>query len=292
MRGTSWLSLGAAVFGLGAVLACSSSTAGPPYPTVQSFCAALAQAECQVSAPCGIASNTCETAEAANCELGAAAASTSGRAYNTSNAKACIDLATKTYGATIGANPNPLVTASALTLLNSTCEDVFAGSVADNLACTSDYDCVNSTSVCTRGFCGPKTSVAKGGDCNNPGDECTDSYCGPTSAAQGAPYQCLPLLADGQACQSNDQCIDRCVGGLCAPLAGPGQSCTTDTDCNPASSSGFCDPYEGYVCDEGETFGPTATALCGNFGFGAQVSAPTVTPDAGSGGTVADANAD
>jgi hypothetical protein len=284
MRRTSWLSLGTLVFGLGGAFACSSTPAAP-YPNVQSFCTSLAQAECQVSSPCGTLLTTCEQTEAQNCEYAATAASTNGRTYNQANAKTCIDLATTTYGKTnAGTASNPLITATALSDLETTCEDVFAGTVTDGNACSSDYDCASSSSICTLGLCGPKTPVAVNTFCANPGDQCTSSYC----AQSGATYKCLPLIADGQPCIGSGDCVDRCVNGLCEPLAGSGAACTTSTDCSV--STGFCDPYEGNICDEGENFGPTATLLCSNFGFGATVGATTTTPDAG-GGTP-DAGAD
>ena len=98
MRGAKWLSLGAMVAGLGAAFACSSSTPAAPYPDAASFCSALANAECQVTAACGssLSDSACESTETTNCTNAASAATATGkRTYQQGNAKACIDLATK-----------------------------------------------------------------------------------------------------------------------------------------------------------------------------------------------------
>lgn len=276
MRGAKWLSLGAVVAGLGAAFACSSSPPAQPYPDVSSFCSALASAECQVTAACGasLSTDACESTETTNCTNAASSATAAGtRTYQPGNAKACIDLATKTYGNTAGSNANPLVNAAAIAALDVQCEAVFAGSVGDDSTtpCTSDDDCSNTTSVCTfipvtaaTGLCGQPSSTAEGAACNNPGQQCTNSYCG----GSAYPYSCTALLPNGAACAVDAQCEGHCVNDACVSLGGTGASCTTSQDCNPSVSAGYCDPNANNTCDEGEIFAPGA-AVCSNFGFGA-----------------------
>jgi len=289
MRGTQWLALGAIVLGLGAAFACSSSPPGPPYPDQASFCSALATAECQVTAVCATTTASCVSTETSLCNAQGSTYVAAGRAYQVNNAKACIDAANTTYGAVTN---NPLLKAAALTALNTTCEQVFLGSVANNGSCTSDYDCSDTSAVCTflpgatTGNCGVTASVTLGNPCNNPGDQCTGSYCGGASA----PYSCIALLPNGAQCNTaaeSNECVGHCVSpGICTALSEAGGSCLEDTDCD-GNTAGFCDPYAGYKCDEGEIFSSTSTALCANFGFGATPGVAPLedagTPDSGSG---------
>ena len=285
MRGATWLSLGAVVMGLGAAFACSSSPPGPPYPDVSSFCTALASAECQVI-PNACGNNPtrtqCETTETTFCQNAATAASATGRKYDTDNAKACVDLATKTYS---GTSNNPRVSGGDLDSLATTCDAVFSGTAADNSGtCTTDADCANSSSVCTfipvtatTGYCGQPQSVSKGAPCNNPGDQCSTSFCG----GAAPPYTCQTLLANGSACTVNAQCQGHCVSGICASLGAIGAACTTTQDCDSAQAAAgaFCDPSRGNTCQNGETF-DNGEPECSDFGFGATVGV-AVAQDAG-----------
>src|SRR5262249_45067581 len=76
-----------------AVAACSSSP-GPTYPSVDAFCNAKAQAECQVAAKCAVTMSSCMTARLSACSTTAIQATQSlGRSYVADNADACVDAA-------------------------------------------------------------------------------------------------------------------------------------------------------------------------------------------------------
>jgi hypothetical protein len=273
----------AGLFGA-SVWACTVTTASSPYPDVQSFCAAKAKAECQITSVCLNDTAGCQTTRVTVCLQDASQATGSGtRTYSADLASACINLVNQAYG-----NGNSKIAYSQLVgtgSITDTCARVFAGKVDKNQPCQSDYDC-SGTRVCapvaagsTQRVCADPEPKNEGDFCADPGSTCaTDTYCAVQDA--GAP-QCVPAVTAGP-CSETVPCVsaNRCVAGLCEARAGLGQACSTDGDCVP--SAPFCDPYIGGKCSTGLTFAAQAPD-CNGY----QPSAA----DAGSSGAIADAGA-
>jgi hypothetical protein len=263
------------------VVACSSSTPGDKYPSVDSFCDALAAAECQEAANCDLDLTACKTFRKPLCLSSAAGAQGTGRTYTPSKGPDCVDLATKVWGSN---NVAPADIAS----VTDTCARVFQGSIAANHSCSSNatptadeaaQDSLKCTGdlICDKTLCGTKVVKHAGEGCANPGEVCdTGYYC------TGSPaVTCTPKLQANQPCSVSAPCLEslRCVTGTCQPRADLGGACASDDDC----TTGFCDKYNGYKCGKALIFAPAETVLCGNYG-GPQVDAgqpPVTTPDAG-----------
>ncbi len=256
---------------------CGSSTSDP-YPSVQSFCAAKANAECKVAADtCALTVSDCLSTREATCNTDAAQAAAEGRTYDSGLVPDClgqIDTAYTDNGGNLSANDYRQVT--------DLCERVFAGSAKADQACSDDYDCGGSL-VCDpiRKACGPRTPTAGGKPCNNPGQICdTGFYCGQDTSAGAVSglYTCLARPTQGQSCSTTVLCIeaDYCNGGSCVPGLTSGQPCTADDQC---PSADICDPYV-KVCDSTIRFAPGATACDGY----SSLDVGTTTPDAGTGG--------
>jgi hypothetical protein len=261
---------------------CSSKSAAP-YPDVTSFCAAKAQAECQIAATCGSTSPTaCETAREALCNEDAAQAAMTGsgtRKYTQANAPACIAKANDVYGNNVTQIPfASLVGPGSVT---DVCEHVFAGVSAFNAPCQTDYDCADVTDICvpvlpgsTDLVCATATPVAAGKFCQDPGSQCADdTYC--TMASANGGYTCVAEAQEGAPC-ADAPCVDtaRCVSGTCEPRATANEPCTTNDDCSPDAP--YCDPYVGNLCEKGLSFA-TQAPDCKGFesASGSTVLAPT-----------------
>jgi hypothetical protein len=252
----NWLGVVIAV-GLGGVLsvACSSSSSDK-YGSSDSFCSAKAVEECQIAAACAVDAAACKTKRAALCNQHATDVASSGRKYTSGNAQACIDKMHKLYS-------TQTITPSALADATDTCERVFSGTVANNAACKTSYDCASTSSICDKGLCGTKTTKNVGDGCANAGEVCGgDSYCSKTT-----PNVCLAKKASGQPCDADNPCSTtaalRC-DNTCKDAYPAGHVCATDADC--ATAAPFCDVYNGNICDLGMIFAPAEKALCAQYG--------------------------
>jgi hypothetical protein len=293
MRVRQVVSVGAGV-GLIAGLAVGCAAKNPaPYPDVQSFCNAKAQAECQVASTCLITDvSACQAQRASVCNADADAATANGtgmRKYTQANAQKCIDDLNAAYG-----GGNQQVTFAQLGTITNDCERVFVGNSAMNQPCESSYDCTGdlicapvTPGTATAGM-GPSVCAASvpknsGDFCSTPGATCpTDTYCA-TPSASSAPT-CQPAKGQGEACDPPAMpCVStqRCqaigaTGMTCEPRSTMGQACQTDGDCVPDAP--YCDRYVG-KCTKGQSF---ATGAADCMEFTATGAMPTVSvSDAG-----------
>ncbi len=238
---------------LAGTAACSSAPPNP-YANVSGYCAAYAQAICQISAACQFDASACEAYQTSQCNAQAQQAMAT-RVYTPANVKPCIDAVNAAFG-----NGATSVTITQLSSIDSFCAQVFAGTAAEGAPCTSDADCVVSGDVCasapgiTGQTCAQSTQKQLNDVCADPGDECpADAYCAP----QGGTSKCVPAQMGGQTCSSTQPCVsaDYCDKGTCTPLASQGAPCTTSANCMPGL---FCDTYTsatvGTACVTAYTF--------------------------------------
>ena len=267
MRVRQVVGVGAGV-GLIAALAAGCVAKNPaPYPDVQSFCNAKAQAECQIASTCLVDANSCQAQRASVCNADADAATANGtgmRKYTQANAQRCIDDLNAAYG-----GGSTQVSFAQLGKITNDCERVFAGNSSMNQPCESSYDCtgdlicapvIPGTDTADGGMgpsvCAASVAVDPGGFCSAPGSTCpTDSYC-TTPAANSAPT-CQPAKQQGQACDtapcvSSQRCQSIGVTGMtCEPRATLGHDCMTNGDCVPDAP--YCDPNVD-KCTKGQSF--------------------------------------
>jgi hypothetical protein len=216
------------------------------YPTVESFCAAIAKAECQETTPCGLLASGCAAYRQSACLEGAilmpsVTSDIASRTYTPANAAACVDAVTSAFAAA------EIPYAS---LPFDTCERVFVGSVATNGLCTNDYDCAsglgcvpavpsNSGGASTAPTCQHVISVALGDSCATPGDECQGSSC---QLSNGSQPVCGAFVGDGYGatCATADECGQGvCVNFACYAPRAAGETCTSSDEC--ALQSPLCD---------------------------------------------------
>ncbi|MBS2015719.1 MAG: hypothetical protein JST00_22720 [Deltaproteobacteria bacterium] len=216
--------------------ACSSSVE-EKYPSVDSFCAAKADAECtNLAAGCGATVEACKSLRTDACKASAATAQGAGRNYKPANAEACISSVGATYSPKVVDPEKEVQTID-------TCERVFAGSKAANTQCASNYEC-DGAQICDKTVCATKVDTAIGSACGDPGKVCSKgAFC----AQQGPNKFCVAKKADGEICTPDSPCKEdlRCVGagaggGSCKPRVGITQKCDTDNDC--ATSAPYCEP--------------------------------------------------
>ncbi len=268
------------------IWACSTQTAGPPYPDVASFCVAKAKAICQAVAICAVDLDVCQANQVTQCNADATAATASGvRKYSFANAPSCLDALNSAFGNNASAVLYAqLVGPGSIT---DKCERVFVGDATTNQPCSSDYDCTDNLLCVPADTGSPSSSLVCAAPvqknamdfCAEPGSECpVDTYC--ASPTAGAAAQCIPAVQEGQACSATAPCVsaDQCSNGVCVARAVSvaGQPCSTDDDCG--STDPYCDVYAGSICTIGLTFA-TGASDCEGFLLG--LSVPT--PDAGGG---------
>jgi hypothetical protein len=257
-----WLGLGAslALFSLGSLVACSSSSSGPKYPDTASFCSAWATEECQVAARCAVPSANCTSARQADCQTFASTATADlTRTYNSGNAEACIDKIHDLYSS---AASGTAITPPQMADMADVCNRTFSGNVQSLKACTSNYDCSGSL-ICDKNFCANSTTKNLGDPCGDPGDVCASgAFC--STPAGSTLSQCVAEGAQGAACSAAAPCQPslRCAN-TCGPLLQAGTLCATDADCDP--SAPYCDPNVGNKCDQGLSFAAGAPA-CSTYG--------------------------
>ena len=141
---------------------------------------------------------------------------------------------------------------------------------ADGAGC-SDGDACTIGETCFAGDCGGGSSVV----CTDDGNACTTTACNPTTglcdtlAVPGG----LPC-DDGDACTSDDGCVDAACVGL--PVTCPASEGCSVSDCNPATGDCESTPVsEGESCDDLDLC--TSDELCTG---GECVGFPVLCPDA------------
>jgi hypothetical protein len=226
---------------------CSSST--NPYPDVGSFCTAYAKAICQIGKSCSFDPADCQPYQAAQCNTNAQTAVGTGRLYNSSNAKPCLDAVSSAYG-----NSPTTLSAAAIDSYTKTCNKVFGGTSAHHTTCSVDSDCTQSGDVCAASpgssakTCVTPTPKQAGDACADPGDQCpTGYYCQPQTGTS----LCAPAGTNGASCDAATPCGAglQCSGGSCSPQSTLGHLCATSADCSQANNNGasgaelFCDTY-------------------------------------------------
>jgi hypothetical protein len=256
-------------FGLFALASACSSSPGPAYPGVDSFCQAKAEAECQVAAKCAVTMQSCMTARLSACSTTAIEATQAlGRGYVADNAQACVEAAKAAYAT--GWLPPSETDASLRGSMAYVCSRVFLGGAGKNAACGDDNDCASGR-ICaavapssSAKVCADQSVRGESDFCADPGAVCGDGlYC---STAQGA-AQCKRMKAEGEACGQALPCAAglRCdVSNACQKRLGPGAPCTSDADCSDAAP--YCDKGAGSVCDAGLSFAPPPSTSCVGFG--------------------------
>jgi hypothetical protein len=218
----SWLAVGTGVLGLSALLVGGCSSTPAPYPDANSFCEAVANAECQtngVLAACNVSASDCVLARQAACVTKSNAAVTTGtRVYTSASAPACISALNAVYSPAASTSAFS-VSYSTIQALEQTCdEEVFPGTVPLKEACKTNFDCAqgatpaNGTApgvVCSPvepgsavTECAMSTSVTTGMPCANFGSVCTDpgTYC------TGVPATCQQGAQVGDSCTAEKGC--------------------------------------------------------------------------------------
>lgn len=230
----------------------SSTTPPPPDSTITEFCTDWGTAVCQLSSICQFDATTCATYQTTVCNQFATAAQASGtRQYSQPAGKACIDALTSAYGG----GPS-MLSASTLASLDDTCNQAFAGNVASDKPCTSNYDC--ATGLTCSPIPGGTTSVCASGSAKDAGAICSagdmcqgDTYC---AAVSGAEPQCTAEPTTGGACSATIPCgsADYCASdNTCQTKLPVGPAnCTSNSDC----ATGYCDTYPPAACVTGLTF--------------------------------------
>ncbi|MDB4942812.1 MAG: hypothetical protein JWP97_2346 [Labilithrix sp.] len=213
-----------ALGGVIALAACSSDD-DDKFASSDKFCVAKAEAACNnLAKKCTASVESCKTDQVGICNSAAAAAASQGRSYHSSQAQACIDSINETYK-----NSAVDVTAALEAKTATVCERVFTGSLKENAACTTTFECEGSL-ICDKGICITETKVGLGGQCNNAGAVCDGaSYC----QQQGQTRFCVAKNTKDQSCGADAPCIDtlRCVSGRCVDLVPARSPCDTDSEC-------------------------------------------------------------
>jgi hypothetical protein len=252
--------LGAAVFLAMAAAGCGGG-GGTTAVTPATFCAQVADKECQVTTKCGIADKTaCTTVRAAKCMAQATERAVAPRVFTVANINNCVNQVNSVY------STNGMITVAKLDAMDDACQYVFQGNIKEGKDCTVKYDC-EGTLICdtakSPSLCAKKVVKNMGDLCGNPGEVCnTGSYC----TKMGDVFRCVAKLTANQACDVDaNPCVEalRCLAGTCQTRADSGGACTSDDDC--ATTVPYCDPYIGNKCDQGLTFGGGAAA-CAAFG--------------------------
>ncbi len=225
------LALAAAVV----LLACSSDEKTvEKYPTVESFCSAKSELECQgVATKCTVTAEACKPKREDKCKSAANAAIASNRTYRPAAVERCLT-ETKTLYA------RPVIDVSAEKTVVDTCERVLTGSKKLGEACLRMYEC-EGTLVCDKNVCAEIQKVGADAPCDKPGDTCpAGTYCG----QKGTLLFCINRNRINDECGSSAPCLEthRCgsstLSGFCVERLPLGEQCSTGGDC----TSDFCAP--------------------------------------------------
>ena len=217
---------------LAALVACSSSDAGP-YASSDEYCSARATAECNgLAKSCGTSLDACNKARVSVCTDANSAALAQGRSYHSENVQACLDSINSTFKDNLAD-----YTPDEETATNTICDRVYIGSKQQNDTCANTYECSGDL-ICDKTVCAIKNVVALKGGCNNPGDVCdTGAYC----QQQGQLKFCVAENTTGQTCSADAPCTEdlRCVN-TCVARVPAGGACDTDDSCGV--NAPYCDP--------------------------------------------------
>jgi len=243
-----------ALLALAAVWACSASEEDGGLGSVDQFCKAKADAECVVAAKCAATTDACLADRQAACTSGATAAQSGGRTYTSGRAQACVDKTKEIYD-------RGTASPADLKALEEACERVFQGSIEQNKACSTDYNCKDSL-ICDKGFCATKVEKKTGEPCANPGDLCeAGSYC----TSNGSLMVCTSKKGAGEVCNDAiSPCSEeyRC-NGTCVARYNAGETCDSNKD-ECAASAPYCDPTIS-KCTAGVGFSAGAP-ICKDYG--------------------------
>lgn len=214
------------------VVACSSDEADK-YPSSDSFCAAVADQECQgVASVCGASLDACKQKRLPVCTQAASDAVAQGRKYAASLAENCINKTRDLYQA-------KTIAPEKETEQQEACARVFEGQKDKSQNCTTNYDCKGSM-VCDKKVCADKVVKNEKDPCNNPGEVCsTGSYCG----AQGDLKFCLSKKGLADICNADVPCKEtyRCYG-TCMEKYKAGEVCASSDEC--VTEAPYCDPTQ------------------------------------------------
>jgi hypothetical protein len=274
-----WLGIGG-VFG-SLVAACSGSSL--PYPDVQSFCAAKAQAECQVAAQCLASTDACTAARQSQCASDATAATMTGtRAYTPANAQNCLTVVLAAYAPSASGTTAPIPAvapvgsmAPSLQAIDAACEPVFSGSVPPMGKCTTDFDCAQGAEAGASQICAQVSAGSAKLECATPMNVNIDAPCGgfgsvcPVGAyCEGtAPAICRAGGGPGANCTLTKGCgvgafcsISKGANtGSCLAGGGPDAPCATSQDCG--TQAPFCDTNVAPTSGGATAKGTCVTAL-------------------------------
>ena len=188
-------------------------------------------------------------------------------------------------------NDNDSNCASDLRCIRSTCAapsgangicDASNSDCAEPFVCLSDR-CVNPSSV------GGPCDVPDGNeDCESPltcsaGGQCggAGAYCGPSDDDKLCAFPFICVLdvcshpkSNGNACDTNEDCVNVCIEGTCGDVSLPGYSCDETPDCSSGVScseadhtcGGLLAPCPGNddaLCDQSSSFVCLPGGLCG-----------------------------
>jgi hypothetical protein len=229
-------------------LHCSSSKSNnPPYPDATSFCAGLAQAECNNSVLTACFATTTSDKRTAclsdrervcNDDI-VTPAQLLGLTYDSGQAEACVGVASRAYS-------DAKLTSTEVAEVEAACGSVFSRMGARNAVCTSDADCNRSAGLrcvshptqpdagAPEGSCqSPSTPVPGGNSCAAPDAVCVTGYhC-------DASYHCIQDVAPPGKCNSVDICASTATcspDGMCVSKLASGATCTSNEEC----LSGIC----------------------------------------------------
>jgi hypothetical protein len=216
------------------LLASACSNASPKYPDLTSFCAGVANAECNSTVLLACAISTPDVC-AGNEESACAGRQPPGTSYNAAAGEGCVNAYAAAYA-------DAKVTLAETNNINQACVEVFEGVGIKNASCVADSDCqVGMGLRCVMGSAGTSTcqvpqSVTGGGSCAAPDQQCVAGYhCGSTAHCDidgaatdacsatlpcgaglmcdlAATNMCIAKGADGSACTTGDQCAN----GICS----------------------------------------------------------------------------
>jgi hypothetical protein len=259
----------------------------PLVATEEQFCAEQARRECEkIGVVCGRNPSDCQRVRSESCRKDGLVAKQQARTFRPENAEGCLNAVSATYD-------NKLILAEHWRALRDACARVFEGPGQANQACAADPDCV-APLVCDRHLCGRPSAIASGGGCANPGETCPgDEYCRP-----GAGFaMCTKRHERAAVCDGTELCqADLRCRGTCMDRLADGNACDHDDDCQ----SGYCNQYTRpgapHTCTRGLSFGTDSPVCDAYFGVvSTPVDALSTTVDAlltpGDAATAVDAGA-
>jgi hypothetical protein len=162
-----------------------------------------------------------------------------GRAFQPSNAEACLSKVRAFFGQL--KQSSVALSVTDYRAMNAVCSNVYRGTAVAYELCPTgeDGDCIDGL-ICDKDHCGPAKEIPQGG-CANIGEYCSQGYyCRNASNA----YFCTAKVGLYGACGASFPCLEnlRCTAaGVCDVQLGMSVACSVDQDC----ATGFCDPYAG-----------------------------------------------